>query len=96
MATPRLNLFQGSEVDAARQIIRGLPALPSIIRYLDEYDDSVRSVRISDDKWLLTYDTTALLIRHGHEDKGVASGESVLTVAQSGGLFVTSIPSSRR
>jgi hypothetical protein len=90
MATPRLNLFQGSEVDAARQIIRGLPALPSIIRYLDEYDDSVRSVRISDDKWLLTYDTTALLIMR------TRGGESVLTVAQSGGLFVTSIPSSRR
>lgn len=45
--------------EKARQIIRGLPPLPSSIRYLDEYDDEVRSVRNPEgaDKWELLADT---------------------------------------
>lgn len=68
MATPRIGLFHGSEADSVRRVIRALPTLPSIVRYLDEYDDTLRSIRTSDDEWRLVWDTRTSLICLGHDD----------------------------
>lgn len=46
----------------ATNLLRGLPALPSIVRYLDEYDDTIRSVRTADAQWSIKFDTASLKI----------------------------------
>lgn len=74
-----------AHVDASRVIIRGLPALPSVVRYLDEYDDEIRSIRTGDDIWEFRYDTEALSLNFNKFDDN-----DVIFVAKHFFSFVTS------
>lgn len=56
---------KSARIQNAVKAIQSLPAVPAVIRYLDEYDDTYHSIRTSDTVWRVQYNTMAFNINIG-------------------------------
>ena len=66
------HLARVTHAEAGYANFSALPALPAAVRYVDEYDDGVRTIERpgSSDVWTMRFDTRELLLDMGCVEDG--------------------------